>query len=511
MIYTRKQICAVEDNSERLGVSRAELMENAGKAAFEALTSHYSDLRSITVVCGKGNNGGDGLVVARYCVEQGIKTSVILTDGKFKSDNCTLMFNKLSGAEIINYQTEPDGAADAVMGCDLVVDAVFGTGFRGNVNEDIACIIRLINESSADVVSLDLPSGAECDNARVSDPCVKADMTVSFISKKPCHIFYPAAEYCGRVVTADIGVPTDSYVDETVFITDENDVKPFVSHKRPAVCNKYDFGRAMLVCGSYGMAGAAKIAAHAAVKCGAGLVSLCVPKSIYAPGAANLSEVVFHPLDENELGRISSKKIHQIIKFANKSDCVLVGCGLGCDSDTKQIVYSLIEEATCPIIIDADGINCIASNINIIKKAKVPVILTPHMGEMSRMVKMSCQEISENLLEVGKRFAEEYNAVLVLKGPRTVVFEPGSNAFVNTTACSAMATAGTGDMLAGMIASFCSQKIGAVDAARLAVFLHGKSGIAAAKIHSERATTPTDMIACLDDIFLCFESDNEGD
>ena len=509
MIYSRNEIICIEDNSEKFGVDKFTLMKNAGRAAFECISRRFCNVSTVVVVCGSGNNGGDGLVVAAHLIEAGVKVKVYLISLP-KTDAAKLMYNNLCDIDSNVISTDFNDFENDLSRADIVVDAIFGTGFKGNVDEQIAEIINAINSSKAKVISLDLPSGVECDSGIIGNTCINADLTISFIAMKLCHILYPAAEYCGEVECVDIGVPMKAYIPETLHIIDEKDVKTHFSHKRPIVCNKYDFGRVTLVCGSYGMAGAAKIAASSAVKCGAGLVKVCLPKSIYEIVSANLSEPVFYPLKENVSGRISADNVETLSQIVNKSDAILVGCGMGCDDDTKSVVAQIINQADCDVILDADGINCISGNINIIKRAKAELILTPHLGEISRLTGLSVNEIQSNIIDIGRNFSHENNAILVLKGPRTLIFEPDGNVYINIVADSSMATAGSGDMLAGMIAAFCVEGLSAVDAARFAVFLHGRSGVMSAKLYSQRATTPTTMIKCLERLFLEYET-NEGD
>lgn len=509
MLYTRNEIISIENNSEKFGVDKPTLMENAGQAAFESISRRFCNISEAVVVCGGGNNGGDGLVVAAHLIKAGVKTKVYLLLPP-KTDLAKKMYDRLCEIDSEAISFDFNDFNNDINNADIIVDAIFGTGFRGNIDDKTKKIIGLINLSKAGVISLDLPSGAQCDSGAIGNTCVKSNFTVSFIALKPCHVLYPAAEFCGETECVDIGVPQEAYFSETIHLIHENDVKCYFLKKRPLVCNKYDFGRLTLVCGSYGMAGAAKIAASAAVKCGAGIVAVCLPKSIYEIVSSNLSEPVFYPLNENAFGRISANNVEILSPIIKRSDAILVGCGMGCDDDTKRVVTQIINEAECNIIIDADGINCVLENINIIKRAKSDLILTPHMGEMSRLLGISVNEIQSDIINIGRNFSREYNAILVLKGPRTLIFEPSGEVHINTTADSSMATAGTGDMLAGMIAAFCAEGVGAVDAARFAVFLHGKSGVMSSEIYSQRATTPTTMIKCLEELFLNYET-NEGD
>ncbi len=510
-IFTKSQISEIEARSEQYGVSTLTLMENAGKAGYEAVCRFFgNDIKNVTVVCGSGNNGGDGLVSARYFAESGINTTVILAYGNVKTDSAKIMLEKLSGATVIDYTADKLSTFNAIDTADVVVDALFGTGFKGEIDVGICELTEFMAKNQNKTVAYDLPSGVWCDSGKVSKNCVKAALTVAFISAKPCHIFYPSAEYCGNIEIVDIGVPNSAFLPQTVYAVNAMCAIEACGTQRPKICNKYDFGKALLVCGSYGMAGAANLAASAAIKCGTGLVSVCLPKSIYPIIASNLSEAVFNPMSENEKGRLSGENTDAIIGLTKKSNAVLIGCGMGCDDDTAEILKGIVCDAECPVVIDADGINCLAKHIDILKHKKADVLLTPHMGEMSRLCGISADEIQNDILSVGSDFAQNNGVYLVLKGARTVTFTPDGKAYVNTSGNSGMATAGSGDMLAGMLVSLLAQGIKVQLAAISAVYLHGESGDAAVRLHSQRAMTPTDMINCLDGIFLKYEGLTRG-
>ena len=508
-IYSRGQIADIEDASERLGVSKIELMENAGRAAFEVIMQRYnSDINSVLVVCGSGNNGGDGLVLARLLGEMDIDVTVLLANDEVKSESAKLMLSKLGNIRAVNYSDVVSELSELIKRADLVVDAIYGTGFHGEIDSHLTPLTECIASAYRKTVALDLPSGVECDSGRAAEKCVKATLTISFIAMKKCHVVYPSAEYCGETVVADIGVPDAAFPECNMYAVEDEDVSCLIGAARPAVCNKYDFGRALLVCGSYGMVGAAKIAASAAIRCGAGLVSVCTPRSVYPIVASGLSEAVFHPMEETQSGRLSKLCESELLFYTEKSDCTLIGCGMGCDADTRALVDSMVSMSNVPFVIDADGINCIAANINILRKRKVPTVLTPHMGEMSRLCGMACAEIAADPISVGRSFSSEYGVILVLKGPHTMIFAPDGMVYVNMSGNSGMATAGSGDMLAGMIAAFIAQGFDAATSAFVAVHIHGVAGDIAAKRFSERAMTPTDMIGCLCDVFLDYEKRN---
>lgn len=264
--------------------------------------------------------------------------------------------------------------------------------------------------------------------------------------------------------------------------------------KRSADANKYSVGSLLCVCGSYGMAGAAVLCAKAALRCGAGLVRCAVPRSIYPIVSSAVPEAVFLPLEENEQGAVSKECTAQIVKAANKSNAVLFGCGSKLCEDTVSIAMSLVYECKVPLIFDADGINAISKHIDVLKDAQIPVILTPHEGEMSRLTGLTCDTIRENREEVAQNFADEHDCVLVLKGMETLVARKDREIRRNTSGNPGMAVAGSGDVLAGMIGSFCAQGLRAVDGASLGVYLHGLAGDLAARELTEYSMLPSDMI-----------------
>ena len=506
-VYNKAQITEIESNCEKNGITTLELMETVGKAAFNEICRIFGDnINSVAVVCGNGNNGGDGLVAARYFAEKGIKTTVILAFGGVKTDNSKAVFEKLGNVEVIDYVTDKTLSYGALNNADVVIDAVYGIGFHGEIPSDIAELTSLMAKNRNKTVAFDVPSGAECDNGQVSANCVKAAFTLAFIACKPCHFLYPSAEYCGKVIEVNLNLAEKSYVNQTIFLVTDNTVKPVVGNKRPKDCHKYDFGRALLICGSYGMAGAAKLAATAAIKCGAGLVTVCLPKSIYPIVASNLNEAVFNPLKETEKGRVSRENAEKITELVLNANATLIGCGMGCDDDTSEILKTVITNSENSVVVDADGINCVSRHIDIIKENKAPLILTPHIGEMARLCGINADEIKRDIINVGKRFAQKYGIILVLKGARTATFTPDGFVYINLSGNSGMATAGSGDMLAGMIVSLLAQGVEPTVAAYTAVYLHGKSGDVAVNRCSERAMTPSDMINLLGDIFLNFEN-----
>ncbi len=278
--------------------------------------------------------------------------------------------------------------------------------------------------------------------------------------------------------------------------TDKNTVKKAVSY-RPDDANKGTMGSLLGICGCYGMAGAAIMAGKSALKCGLGLLKIALPKSIYPIAAQAIFESVFYPLEETKNGRISSANLPFLLSEADKSNAVLIGCGLSVCNDTKEIVFSFIENCNKPMVLDADALNCIANNPAILNKAKAPVIITPHPAEMGRLIGMSAKEVNADRKAVALQFAEKYNVVTVLKGAGSIIASPNGKAVLNMTGNSGMATGGSGDVLAGMTASLLAQGADVFESAAAAVYLHGLAGDIAAEKYGKISMLPTDIIDCI--------------
>ena len=519
--FTKEQVRLAEEKSVELGMSWLRLMENAGSAASRVIRETYETTgKKFAVVCGGGNNGGDGYVVARKLRESGAAVAVIQVDGGPKTANAMEMYTRCAdyGIRIVSFADADQDAVLLLKKADYIVDAIFGTGFRGAAEGRADEIIRYINLAPGKVISLDLPSGADCDSGRVEGACVEADLTVSFTVLKPCHITPPAAGCCGRVVAVSIGMPAEA-VDSIPSVMESIDRSYVKGLLRPRAqeANKGDFGKALAVCGSYGMAGAAALAAEAALRTGAGLCRLAVPKSIYPILAACLREAVFSPLDETADGTLSLAARGKLLALAREADAVLLGCGWGRSMDLEWLCQELIRTCPRPMVLDADALNILAGwegtginptrrRIDILKQAKAPLILTPHPGEMARLTGATVADVQKNRVECARQFAAEYGVTLVLKGAGTVVADPKGRVKVNLTGNPGMATGGSGDMLAGMILSLLAQGLSAGQAAEAGVYLHGLCGDRTAAKLSQRGMLPTDMIKELPLLFQEFET-----
>ncbi len=492
-VLTTKQIRKVEALCFERYSTEAELMLKAGTACANSIVARYGDAlknAEVSVLCGAGKNAGDGFVIARLLFAFGAKAKIVLCAGEPTIAEPLMYFNEAvsSRVPVVSY-------ADEHTVCDFVVDCMFGIGFHGEARAPFDRIFRALADSSAEIISVDTPSGTDSATGEACENCVKADFTVAISTLKMAHILPPANAYCGDIQTVNIGIPEDCYEDEYINTITEEDVRAsFKPIDKNA--NKGTFGHQLNICGSYNMFGAAVISAKAAVRSGAGLVKLMLPKSAYPLAAAHLTQPIFRPSAENDCGTFSDAAIRDFDAERDWADSIVLGCGIGKNDDTAFLCEYVARNAKCPLIIDADGINCLGERINIIKDIKVPTVLTPHPGEMARLISKTPAEIQQDRLNVAKTFARENHVVLVLKGANTIVTD-GKSVFVNMTGNPAMAMGGTGDMLSGMLGAFVAQGLTALDAAKAAVYIHGLCGDEAAKRFSLRGTAVCDMTELL--------------
>lgn len=493
-VLNAKQMRELEQTAVDNGVTYLELMEKAGTAAANCLIKHGSVYGSrAAVICGRGNNGGDGYVIARILHNSGVAVSVI-TLGSPGTDDARLNAERAAALETVAFADNRKRAFDIISSADFIVDAVYGIGFHGELDREAAELAKAANSSDAFVMSVDIPSGAGCDDGSVQGECFKADLTVTFTTLKPAHILYPSMDYCGEIDVADVGIPNE-LISRSAYImksTDEFLGKQLIP-KRKKSSNKGTFGRLLAIAGSYGMAGAAIMCGKAALRSGAGLVNMAIPKSIYPIVAGKLIEAVYTPLDENKNGVISANGLEKILSLADKSNAVLVGCGMGHDEDTERITAELLRSTTSNVILDADGINSIIPHIDLLRTSKASVILTPHPGEMARLMNCSVSEVQHNRSRIAAEFARRYNVILVLKGANTIISD-GERLLVNMSGNPGMARGGSGDVLAGIIASLAAQGIEPLRAAVCGTYVHGLSGDRAANKYSIETMLPTDMI-----------------
>lgn len=480
-VLTKTLIKRSEEDAVQSGAfSYEQLMLNAGTTAARIIDSRYAASgKKITVVCGNGNNGGDGFVAAAELKRLGADVSVMLPLGEPKTETARLYYSKIGDIPVV-------GSADE--NADIIIDAIFGIGLDREVTGKAAQIIKDINSKDAVRVSLDIPSGVFCDSGFVGGAAVEADLTVTFIALKPCFFLPDGLDYCGEVVTADIGVKPTAY--------DYLTIEPPVFKKRRRNSHKGTYGTALNICGSYGMAGAAVLSARAALRSGVGILKAVIPESIYQAFTACTPECVCVPVKQGKDGSPDSGD-GRIYSALGNADAVLIGCGLKDTEDTLKITKNILGSVTVPTVIDADGINAVSRSIDILRECNAPVIITPHPGEMARLCGISVKEVESDRIGCAVSFAKKYGCTVVLKGACTVVASADGEVFFNTTGNAGMATGGSGDVLSGILVSLLAQRIPPLDAAKAAVCLHGAAGDKAAERRSLHAMLPSDIIEFL--------------
>ena len=471
------------------GIPGTVLMENAGVAVIRRLESVWESLaeRKFCVLAGKGNNGGDGYVIARHLANQGARVKVFLLGEKAGiSGDARINLDIIDkmGLDIIEIVSERDWDKVKVAAAfsDCLVDALLGTGFRGEVSGDMAQIIDIMNVAGKPVIAVDIPSGVEADTGRICGKAVQAAYTVTFGLPKPGLFLYPGAECAGEITVADIGIPTVVVSRQNIKqnIIMAGMVRSILPRRSPAA-HKGTSGSVLVIAGSRGLSGAAAMAAEGALRAGAGLVTLSAPASLQTLLAVKLTEVMTKPLAETETGGICREAVGEMLQLASGSDVLAIGPGLGRQEETVSAVRETITAAQCPLVIDADALYALAGYTNLLNECAALPVLTPHPGEMARLTKLDVEAVNADRVGVARQAAGEWGCIVVLKGARTVVAFPDGEIYINTTGNAGMATGGTGDVLTGIIAGLIAQGMSSHDAALAGVYVHGLAGDVAAQ------------------------------
>lgn len=505
-IVTSEQMKKIEQTANIGGISMERLMENAGSAAAMAIRREYEvEGCYVTIFCGRGNNGGDGFVVARRLCQAGANVAVILTDGAPRTAQAKAMYEMIRMMDIViaEYGINPHDLAQRLAKTDLVVDGIYGTGFHGELDDKHKDICRLINGIDVTTVSLDIPSGVTCNSGYADEHAVRSNLTVTFDSAKPACAFPSTSEYCGKVVVADIGISEEAHdgIDIKYQIVDKNYVFETLP-KRHRRTHKGDYGKLLNVAGSQSYIGAAILSSLAGIRTGAGYVTLASTERVCQTALPQLLECVMLPLETSTTGAISYDSMQEILTAASRSTAVLAGNGLGTSEDAFQIVNDLIREVKCPLILDADGINALSKNIDILMQAGGPVILTPHLMELSRLTGVPLGELKRDALSVGRSFAKKYGITLVIKDAYTNTACANGQILMNTTGNAGLAKAGSGDVLSGIIGALAAQGYSPEKAASCGVWLHGAAGDLAASSYSQYGMLARDVIGKLPEVFL---------
>ncbi len=490
--------------SERFGVPSLTLMENAGTAVAEFVLSRYPQAKVVGVICGKGNNGGDGFVTARKLKEAGKKLRVLLlTDPAELRGDAAKMFKKLAIKPVI-VKSSKELKSDKVRGVfasEVLIDAILGTGFRPPVNELYGSAIATLNASRAPVVAVDIPSGAMADvMGEQTGSVARADAVVTFTAPHPAQVFGLLTN--GTIVIAPIGSPDEAIVSSlNLNVIAAHDIAPLIG-SRPPDSNKGSFGHVLVLGGSLGKAGSVAMAGMAALRAGAGLSTVATPQPVLATVAGFHPELMTEPLEETEAGSISLKAQDHVAELAKNKTVLAIGPGISRHLETAELVRDLVKNQNRPIVLDADGLNAFEGRANELSGKGRSLVITPHPGEMARLVGCTIAEVQRDRIKVARKFAREHELIVVLKGHRTLIAQPSGEVWVNTTGNPGMATGGTGDILTGMTAGLIAQNPARVfEAVIAAVHLHGLAGDIACESTGEHSLVATDLINALPEAF----------
>jgi NAD(P)H-hydrate epimerase len=484
------------------GIPSLVLMENAGsETAREMLAAFPTLLRSrVAILCGRGNNGGDGFVVARHLLNRGaaVETFLLARRGDVSGDaRVNLEILEKMGAPPAEI-TDARGMA-AVSGrigsADVVVDALLGTGAQGPARGILAEAIEVVNRAGRPVAAVDIPSGLVADDLEPPGPAIHAALTVTFALPKRCLLLYPAAGYAGTIRIVPIGIPSSlcRAPELLLGLLEAADVAPAFP-PRDAAAHKGTFGHVLVIAGSAGKTGAAALTSLAAQRIGAGLVTLAIPQSLNDVMEVKLTEVMTEPVPETEARTIGREALDRLLHLAEGKSAVAIGPGLGTHPSTRALVHELLSSLRVPIVLDADGINALAGQADRLSRAGGPTIVTPHPGELARLVDIPRDEVLRRRIPLVQDLASRFHATLVLKTARTIVASPAGDAAIVPTGNPGMATGGTGDVLTGLIAGLVAQGVTLDLAARAGAYVHGAAGDLAASRLGQEAMLAGDLL-----------------
>lgn len=492
---------AIED----IGIAGPILMENAGLQILKEIRTRFPDINKekVVIIAGKGNNGGDGLVVARHLFNEGCYPCVLLLASKreVRGDAAlNLRIAEKIGVKIYEIPSlkEWKTLKKNISQSTVLVDAIFGTGLAKPAHGVYAAVINDINRVKAYKIAVDIPSGLSSDTFQIIGPCVKADLTVTLAAPKIAHIFPPAEEYVGELVVADISIPPFLFNDDRLKLelVERQAFLPYFTRRKKGT-HKGTYGHLFVLSGSLGKTGAAVMAAKAALKMGAGLVTVGTPMSCLPIVARSMVELMTEPLAETEEKTLSFEALKKIMTLVKDKDALMIGPGISTHPSTSELVLSLVPKLNLPVVFDADALNIFSLRPEILKSLPKRAVLTPHPGEFARLLNISTQDVVDKKLELAPQFSEKYEVYLVLKGYRTLTATPEGKVFINPTGNPGMATAGTGDVLSGMIASMIMQEKNILEAILAAVYVHGMSGDIGAERLGEKSLTAGNIITYL--------------
>ena len=494
-IASAEQIRKLEQDAISMGaVTSLGMMEKAAKAVTN--TALAARKRRAVVLCGTGKNGGDGFAIARLLAEGGMNVCVYALGDPEKRAEETVYQAEMWKGEV---RTQPD--VDIAF-AEIIIDALFGIGFHGKLEGDFERAVKFANSrrgSGAPFrIAVDIPSGVNADTGAVDGEAFRAAVTVTFTLPKPGQSLLPGAEYCGRVIPADVGIPPKMLMPLiSPFGTADRLFADRAMPLRPVTAHKGDFGRVLVIGGSVDYPGAPAFTANAAVRTGAGLVTAAVPLALYPIMAQKLAEAMPRRMPMDKAGRFAKESLPALLTLQGSATATVLGPGLGRSDILNELVRALLLGGQSPIVVDADGIFALAQHKDVLQVLRRPVILTPHDGEFARLLGENPPSAGMERLECAREFAKANRCILVLKGYRTITAAPDGRVYVNTTGNPGMAKGGSGDVLAGMIGAFCAQRIDPFIAATLGVYFHGLAGDICANGIGEYGMTPSDMIGAI--------------
>lgn len=499
-VLTSAQMKEAENGAVLQGDSYFALMERAGLGAAQAVEDLIPmEGRSCLLFCGRGNNGGDGFIAAVRFKELGAKVAVVLTDGYPTTKEAKAAFDRVVEADlpVALYSGNEEKIRQLCGHTDIIVDAVYGTGFRLPLDDLHREVCGLINSSICAVVALDLPTGVCADTAEADEGAVRADFTAVFHSFKPAHLSDPALPFCGRMLPVDIGIPHDLPAEEGPVhqLTDRELVAEHFP-PRPRDSHKGNFGHLLCVVGCDRYMGAAALACEAAARGGAGYVQIASTPEVCRFVVQRVPGCICLPLEGSWEERLAA-----LDEAMGRCSAILLGCGLGDTPDTARLTAHILEKSQVPVVLDADGLNAAARSPEMLRDRACPMILTPHLGEMGRLLQMDTKELAHSRLPLAAAFARQYGVNLLLKGPATTIHTPEGDVFYNPTGTPGMARAGSGDILAGLLGAFAARWIPLPEAAACAAWIHGRAGELAEERCSAEAMLPTDILNAIGSVF----------
>lgn len=495
LILSPEEIRNAEDIANKNGLSYEDMMESAGMGCAEHILTHYPTLNNIAILCGKGKNGGDGFVIARYLKKAGKTVNIIACFSSPSDELSEKNRQRIDGiVNIYDGSHVTKKVISLLTEADIIVDAVFGIGFKGELPENISEIFSLCKNTKSVKIAIDIPSGLTTAKFLPCD-CFVADETLSMLCFKKEHIYKPCSALCGKVTVISIGF---AYFGDGINAKSREEIKEMLP-RRPFDSNKGSFGKALITGGCYTMPGAPVIATKGALSTGAGLTALAFPDCIYSAVTSRLSENIFIPLPCNEAGDIARRAIPELLGKLDSFNAVAIGPGLSVTPDTAALVEAVIKSCRNKLIIDADGINIVSRNINILKESDADILLTPHPAEMARLTGKTTEEINSSRIETAVSFARENGVTVLLKGANTVIASPDGKVFINPTGTTALSRGGSGDLLTGIAASFAAQGLSAFDSAVIAAYIHGLAGEIAEKKYTAYGASIEKITDCIPD------------